>query len=205
MKETTQAAIRMAVAEDAAAILAIYRPFITDTAITFVSTLPMVDDIARKMADIQTHYPYLVCDLDGQVVGFAYANWVRPHEPYRWNAELSIYVSPDHHGRGIATALYTALLQILKIQGFCNLYAVITLPNDASIALHRRFGFKELAVHEADGYKLGAWRDVLWMQHRIEGASDPGAHGFPTRLAKVRANDIDTALGIATALMNGAR
>ncbi|MDR1421616.1 MAG: GNAT family N-acetyltransferase [Coriobacteriales bacterium] len=205
MKEISTVSIRMARKEDALAILDIYRPYITDTAITFVSRIPTVTDIEKKMADIMRQYPYLVCEIDGGVVGFAYANKMRPHDAYRWNAELSIYVSSQHHGHGIATALYTALFHILKAQGFCNLYAAITIPNEQSIALHRRFGFRELVVHEADGYKLGAWRDVLWMLYRIEGAADPGEHGFPLRLAKVRKNDIDTALGMATALLSGAQ
>jgi phosphinothricin acetyltransferase len=194
----------MAQADDAQAIADIYAPYVTDTAITFVSTVPTVESIRKKMASIQKRYPYLVCTIDGKVVGFAYADAARPHEAYRWNAELSVYIDSSYHGHGIATALYTALFQILKAQGFCNLYAVITLPNDASIALHRHFGFKELATHKADGYKMGAWRDVLWMLYRIEGAVDPGVHGVPTPLPKLRANEVETALSMASALLSGA-
>jgi phosphinothricin acetyltransferase len=198
-------AIRLAQPSDAQAILDIYAPYVTDTAITFVSTLPTAEGIRKKMIDIKKHYPYLVCTIDANVVGFAYADRVRPHEAYRWNAELSIYIESGYQGRGIATALYTALFQILKAQGFCNLYAVITLPNDASVALHRHFGFKELAVHREDGYKMGAWRDVLWMLYRIEGAADPETHGPPLRLPKLRTNELDTALSMATALLSGAQ
>jgi phosphinothricin acetyltransferase len=193
----------MAQATDAQAILDIYAPYVTDTAITFVSTLPTADEIRKKMIDIEKRYPYLVCAIDEKVVGFAYASMARPHEAYRWNAELSVYIDPGYHGRGIATALYTALFQILKAQGFCNLYAVITLPNDASIALHRHFGFRELAVHRADGYKMGEWRDVLWMLYRIEGAADPETHGPPLRLPNLRPNELTTALSMATALLSG--
>jgi phosphinothricin acetyltransferase len=184
--------------------LDIYAPYVTDTAITFVSAVPSVDEIRHKMLDIEKRYPYLVCTIGDEVAGFAYANKLRPHEAYRWNAELSVYIAPNHQGRGIATALYTALFQILKAQGFCNLYAVITLPNDASVALHKHFGFKELAVHQADGYKLGAWRDVLWMLYRIEGAADPETHGPPVRLPKLRPNEVETALSMASALLSGA-
>jgi phosphinothricin acetyltransferase len=198
-------AIRMAQPEDAQTILDIYAPYVVDTAITFVSTLPTVDEIGAKMIDIEKRYPYLVCTIDENVVGFAYASKARPHEAYRWNAELSVYIDPHYQGSGIATALYTALFQILKAQGFCNLYAVITLPNKASIALHRHFGFRELAVHQADGYKMGAWRDVLWMLYRIEGAADPEVHGPPVPLQKLRANEIETALSMATALLSGAQ
>ena len=205
MTKSSAAAIRMAEPDDARAILDIYAPYVTDTAITFVSTLPTVDEIRKKMIDIKRHYPYLVCTVDGVVVGFAYANMTRPHEAYRWNAESSIYIAPGFQGRGMATALYTALLQILKAQGFCNLYAVITLPNEPSVALHKRFGFKELAVHQADGFKMGAWRDVLWMRCHIDGAADPVTHGPPLPLTKLRSNELDMALNVATVLLMGVR
>jgi phosphinothricin acetyltransferase len=205
MMKKPSVAIRLAQPLDAQAILNIYAPYVTDTAITFVSTLPTADGIRKKMIDIERRYPYLVCTIDANVVGFAYADMVRPHEAYRWNAELSIYIESGYQGRGIATALYTALFQILKAQGFCNLYAVITLPNDASVALHRHFGFKELAIHREDGYKMGAWRDVLWMLYRIEGAADPETHGPPLYLPKLRTNELDTALSMATALLSGAQ
>lgn len=205
MTKKTPVSIRMAQPEDSQAIADIYAPYVTDTAITFVSTVPTASAIGAKMLDIKKRYPYLVCTFGEIIVGFAYANQARPHEAYAWNTELSIYINPEYHGRGIATALYTALFQILKVQGFWNLYAVITIPNEASIALHEHFGFKELAVHTNDGYKMGAWRDVLWMLCRIEGAADPKTHGTPTRLGDVRENDINTALGMATALLSGAQ
>jgi phosphinothricin acetyltransferase len=203
MAQKPPVSIRMAQPEDAQAILDIYAPYVTDTTITFVSTLPTAEEIRRKMADIKKRYPYLVCTIGDTVVGFAYANRARPHEAYCWNAELSVYIDPGHQGRGIATALYTALFQILKAQGFCNLYAVITLPNEASVALHRHFGFRELALHRADGYKMGAWRDVLWMLYRIEGAADPETHGPPLPLTRLRENEIETTLRMATALLIG--
>jgi phosphinothricin acetyltransferase len=166
--------------------------------------MPTADEVRKKMVNVKKNYPYLVCTANDKVVGFAYADKDRPHEACCWNAELSIYLDPNFHGRGMAKALYTALFQILKAQGFCNLYAVITMPNEASVALHKHFGFKELAVHEAVGYKLGQWRDVLWMLLRIEG-TDPDTHGPPTPFKKVRENEIDTALMMATALLVGAQ
>lgn len=205
MIKKTLVDIRIAQPGDAQAILDIYAPFITDTAITFVSTLPSVEDVRDKMMATKKNYPYLVCAIDERVVGFAFADKSRPHEAYQWNAELSVYVNPEFHGRGIATALYTALFQILKAQGFCNLYALITLPNEASIALHKHFGFKELAVHKDDGYKMGAWRDVLWMVYRIESVADSEAHRAPIPLSKLRDNEIETALRMATALLSGAQ
>ncbi|MDR3053450.1 MAG: GNAT family N-acetyltransferase [Coriobacteriales bacterium] len=205
MSENSKVSLRLAQLDDAQAIIDIYKPYVIDTAITFTSKVPTVADVQKTMADIKKHYPYLVCEIDNQVVGFAYANKVRPQEAYRWNAELSIYINPAFHGRGIATALYTALFSILKVQGYCNLYAVITMPNDASVALHRHFGFNDLGIHGANGYKLGAWRDVLWMEYRIPGAIDPGAFGNPLPLDKVKQNDIDTALALAAALLSGAQ
>ncbi|MCL1880197.1 MAG: N-acetyltransferase family protein [Actinomycetia bacterium] len=199
-----QLGIRLATADDSQRILDIYRPYVVDTAITFVSSIPSAADIALKMQQVQKRYPYLVCTLEDRVVGFAYADEVRPHDAYRWNAELAIYLDGEYHRRGIATALYSALLQILRAQGFVNLYAVIGLPNDPSIALHRHFGFTEVGVHEKTGFKLGEWRDVVWLWHRIEGATDPALHGPPLLMAELRKNDIDTALNMAGALLKGA-
>jgi phosphinothricin acetyltransferase len=157
------------------------------------------------MQDVQRHYPYLVCCIADKVVGFAFAGRSRPHEAYNWNAETSIYISPDHQGRGIATALYTALLQLLRLQGYCNVYAIITLPNDASVALHKHFGFNELTLMRQGGFKLGQWRDVLWMEYRIPNCCDPNSHGRPIRPDELNQNDVDTSLAMATALLSGAQ
>jgi phosphinothricin acetyltransferase len=196
--------IRLAELTDAQAILDIYAPYVEKTAITFTSTVPSLDDVVRTMLYVKKHYPYLVCEIDSKVVGFAFADWVRQHEAYRWNAELTVYIDPAYHGHGLATALYTAIIPILKAQGFCNIYAVITLPNDASVALHRHFGFSELGVHKANGYKLGQWRDVLWMEYRIPGAKDPGKCGPPLPLEEANRNVVQTALATASALLCGA-
>lgn len=197
-------AVRLAVPSDAQAVLDIYAPYVRDTTLTFASTVPTLAEIEAKMAQVQRRYPYLVATSDGKVVGFAYANEVRPHDAYRWNAELSIYLDAGYHRRGIATALYTALFTLLRAQGYVNLYAVITVPNEASVALHRHFGFKEIGVHEKTGYKFGEWRDVIWMHHRIEGALDPGEHGEPTPPDGLLRNEVETALSLATAFLKGA-
>jgi len=203
MPDRNDLLIRLAEPTDAEGILRIYEPFVADSAITFTSSVPTAAEIAEQIRQTEAQYPYLVCTQADLVIGYAYANTVRPREAYRWNAELSIYLDDRFHRLGIATALYTALLQILRAQGYVNLYAVITLPNDPSIALHRHFGFKEIGVHEKTGYKLGEWRDVVWMHHRIEGAADPELHGLPTPLSELRKNEIETALGMATALLRG--
>jgi len=191
----------MAELDDCAAILDIYSYYIEKTDITLTSQIPKLSEVASTMRKITCYYPYLVCCVDGEVVGFAHGYRLRPHEGYLWNAELNIYIRQAYHGYGIATALYTALFNILKAQGFCNLYAAITLPSEPSVGLHKRFGFKEMYVQKAVGYKNGAWHDVLWMQRRIEDAVDPGVHGPPLRLHEVNKNDIDTALAMASTLL----
>ena len=195
--------VRLATPDDAAAIVDISAPYILETTLTFVSTVPTIEQTRQKIEQILKLYPYLVCTSDEKVVGYAYAGEVRPHDAYKWNTELSIYLDAQYHRRGIATALYTALFQILRAQGYVNLYAVVAIPNDASIALHRHFGFNEIGVHERTGFKFGEWHDVVWLHHRIDAALDPQSHGLPTPIEELNKNDIDTALNLAIALLRG--
>ena len=89
---------------------------------------------------------------------------MRPHDAYQWDVELTIYLHPHAPRRqGAGRALYAALLGLLARQGFRNAYAVITVPNEASVGLHAAFGFRQIALFERTGYKHGAWRDVMWM------------------------------------------
>ncbi len=199
------AEIRMAEIDDAHRILEIYAPYVSKTALTLTSQIPTTEQVVQTMIDIKKRLPYLTCCIDGKVVGFAYAFRQHPHEAHNWNAELSIYIDPEYQGRGIATALYTALFQILKLQGYCNLYAVITIPNDASVALHRHFGFKELVVMEKSGFKLNRWHDVLWMELKIPDCLDPAEHGNPLPVSQLNKNELDTILALATALLSGAQ
>jgi phosphinothricin acetyltransferase len=199
------AQIRIAEIDDAHRILDIYAPYVSKTALTLTSRIPNLEQVVQTMLDVKKRYPYLICCIDGQVVGFAYAYRLHPHEAYNWTAELAIYIDPAFQGRGIATALYTALFQVLKIQGYCNLYAVITMPNDASVALHRHFGFDELAVMPKSGYKLGRWHDVMWMGMHIAGCQDPAKHGDPLPVSSLNDNELSTILAMSTALLSGAQ
>ncbi|MDR2656198.1 MAG: GNAT family N-acetyltransferase [Oscillospiraceae bacterium] len=156
-------AIRDARASDAAAILAIYTPHVLDGAITFETTLPTVKDMAGRILATASEYPYFVAEDDTGILGYAYAGRVRSREAYQWSAELSIYVRDDAQGRGIGRTLVARVVDALRIMGVKTLYAVITSPNPPSEAFHERLGFKRLAVFENMGYKLGQWRDVLWM------------------------------------------
>ena len=195
--------IRLAEVEDARRILEIYTPYVTKTSLTLTSQIPTLEQVVQKMLEIKKHYPYLICCRQGLVVGFAYACRMQPHEAYDWNADLAIYIDPQFQGKGIATALYSALFQILKIQGYCNLYAVITIPNDASVALHRHFGFEELVVMKNSGYKLGRWHDNLYMEMHVPGCVDPGEFGSPLPMSKLNKNELNTILAMSTALLSG--
>jgi len=156
--------IRLAGEKDVAEILAIYEPFILQTAVTFEETVPSLDDFKTRIAAIQQECPFLVCEMNGQIAGYAYAASYRSRTAYRWNREVSVYIHPKFRGRNVAKAMYHALFSILKIQGFTRLFAVITLPNEVSVRLHESLGFKAFAVYNHVGYKLGQWQDVGWWE-----------------------------------------
>jgi L-amino acid N-acyltransferase YncA len=155
--------LRLAREDDAPALLEIYRPIVEHTAISFELEPPSADEMARRVREYGAYAPYLVCEADGgAILGFAYAAPFRPRRAYRFTVETTVYVADAARRRGVARALYAALLESLRAQGFVTAVAGIALPNDASVALHEALGFQRAALLPAVGYKLGAWRDVGW-------------------------------------------
>ena len=112
-----------------------------------------------RIRTILEHMPWVVCDNDGEIAGYAYASPFRTRAGYRWSCELTIYVHPGYHHCGIGRALYKSLLRRLALQGYCVAVATITIPNPASIALHESMGMRRVGAYEKVGYKHGQWLD----------------------------------------------
>ena len=159
--------IRVATAADAAAILQIYAPYITDTSYTFEIDVPTEQSFADRIKNYLHTYPWLVCEIDGALAGYAYGSKHRERIAYQWSVECSVYIHDDFQRAGVGTALYSALIEILKLQRFRNLYAVINLPNETSVAFHEKMGFEYFATYKNVGYKLGKWKNVGWWQLQL--------------------------------------
>lgn len=153
--------IRLATFADASTIAAIYAHYVHKTAITFVAEAPTAADFVSRISD--PRYPFIVAERNDRVVGFAYASMFRTKAAYRWDVELSIYLAHGIEGQGIGSALMEEILERVAHQGYLNAYSCITLPNERSVALHKKFGFDELGVFPHSGYKMGQWHDVIWM------------------------------------------
>ena len=178
------AVIRLASDGDAAAVAGIYAPFVDGNATSFEAEPPSAEEMRRRIAETMEMYPWLVCDCDGVIAGYAYASWHRTRLAYRWSVETSVYVDANFRRRGVARGLYTSLFAILAAQGFVNAYAGITLPNAPSVALHEGLGFLPLAVYRGVGFKMGQWHDVGWWQYVVN--SHPASPEPPKPLADVR-------------------
>ncbi|MEI9910860.1 MAG: N-acetyltransferase family protein [Bacteroidota bacterium] len=166
---------RLANEKDAAGILAIYIPYITGTSFTFETEVPPEQAFAERISSYLNNWPWLVCEVDGKIAGYAYSSRYRERTGYQWCIECSVYVQDDFQRMGIAKGLYTTLFELLKKQGYRNVYAVINLPNDRSVQLHESLGFKWFATYENVGYKLGKWKNVGWWQLTINEYGDEPA------------------------------
>lgn len=165
---------------DAQAIAAIYRPAVEEGVASFEEVAPSAAEMAARMAAILERFPWLVAVEADRVAGYAYAGPHRERPGYRWSVDISVYVDGAFHGRGIGRRLYDVLLPILRRQGMVNAYAGITLPNPASVALHRAIGMQPVGVYERVGFKRGAWHDVAHYQLRL--ADPPGVPPEPRPL-----------------------
>jgi phosphinothricin acetyltransferase len=163
--------VRGATAQDAAACAAIYEPYVTGTAITFEYVPPTEADMAARIAAAQRTHAWLVLEDGGRVVGYAYGGPYKERAAYRWSCEVSVYLEMGRRRGGGGRALYEALLARLTELGFRTAVAGMTLPNDASVGLHRALGFEPIGTYRRIGWKHGAWHDVAWVQRSI-GADD---------------------------------
>lgn len=159
-------------ASDAAACVAIYAPYIDGGATSFEEEPPTVAAFSERIARISKTYPWLVVEREGEVAGFAYACPHRERPAYRWAVEVSVYVAAEQQRRGCGRALYGELFERLRRQRFQIACAGITLPNDASVALHESLGFVPVGVYRRIGWKAGAWHDVGWWQLELAPAGE---------------------------------
>lgn len=151
--------LRFAVPDDAPALLAIYAQYI-GTTVTFEYGLPSEAEFRRRISDFSREYPYLVWEEGGVPLGYAYAHRFHERAAYQWSAELSIYLAPGARGRGLGRRLYSALIELLRLQGVRTAFALVTCPNEPSDRFHRGMGFSVAGVTHGAGFKNGGWHDV---------------------------------------------
>lgn len=174
--------IRTARPEDAPELLAIYTPYVINTAITFEYTPPTAEEFANRITHTLQQYPYLVLEADGQIFGYAYAGTFKGRAAYDWACEVSIYISSEARGRGFGRMLYQALENQLRAMCIINLYACIAYPAEddpyltrASVDFHTRLGYTLCGTFHQCGYKFDRWYDMVWMEKML------GEHPVPVQ------------------------
>ena len=160
--------IRPAQDSDCEDLARVYNHYVANTVVTFEEEPVNAQEFASRLAEADdAELPWLVADVAGEIAGYAYASKWKGRCAYRFSVEVTVYLSPDHTGRGLGSALYTALFAALKEKSYHAVMGGIALPNPASIALHERFGMKKAAHFEEVGYKFGRWVDVGYWQGKL--------------------------------------
>lgn len=154
--------------EDTEKLVEIYAPYVLNTAITFEYEVPSIEEFSKRIKTICDNYPYLVAEIDKEIVGYAYASSFHARAAYQWCVEVSIYLKEGRHGKGIGKKLYQELETRLKKQNIKNLNACIAYPDESSIAFHEAMGFTKVGHFHKCGYKLNKWWDMIWMEKLID-------------------------------------
>lgn len=153
--------IRAATVADADAVAAIYNHYVAHTIVTFEEEAISVSEMALRIRNIAAaSLPWLIAERQGEVVGYAYARPWRERRAYRFSAEITVYVVPSSTGRGVGSRLYERLLPLTQNRGIHAVIGIIALPNDASVALHEKFGLSKVAHLKEVGFKFDRWIDV---------------------------------------------
>lgn len=171
--------IRLVSDEDSVFILDIYAPYITDTSITFECEVPPAQEFAKRVRSISEIYPWVVCQIDGCLAGYAYASQHHERVAYQWSVNLSVYIKKEYQRKGLARVLYTTLFELLGLLGYFRGLACITHPNSKSEGFHSNFGFKQVGIYHNVGYKLGQWHDVVWYEMAIKEPSQEPPDPLP--------------------------
>ncbi len=166
--------IRVAVPEDAEALLRIYAPYVEKTAITFEYDVPTAREFAGRIEKTLKRYPYLVAEEDGEILGYACAHAFHERAAYDWAVETTVYVAENAKRRGLGKRLYGALEQALAVQNILNLNACIAYPAGEdpyltrdSVEFHQRLGYRVVGRFSQCGYKFDRWYDMVWMEKHI--------------------------------------
>ena len=166
--------IRPAEERDIPAMLAVYAPYVKETAVSFEYAVPSPEEFRARLARVQGFYPWLVAEQEGRVLGYAYASRFHPRAAYDWSVEVSIYLGRQERGRGLGRQLYEALEAMLRAQNVLSAYACIALaetPDEyldhASIRFHERMGYRLTGTFPNCGYKFGRWYGMVWMEKRL--------------------------------------
>jgi phosphinothricin acetyltransferase len=178
---TGSGSVRPASPQDAAACLAIYRPYVQNTAISWEIELPTVDEMAARIAGLRATHEWLVLERSDQIVGYAYGQPLKRLGALQWSAETGIYVDVHHHRAGAGRDLYTRLLRRLAERGYRQAFAGITQPNEPSNSFHRSFGFTEAGLYRRVAWKHDSWHDVAWMQLDLPCSGGPNEPPGPIR------------------------
>ncbi len=159
---------------DTQEVLEIYAYYILNTPITFDYHVPSTSEFIEKITTITRDYPWLVCVENEKIIGYAYGSMHRAKTAYQWSPESTIYLANGTYRKGLGRVLYETLFSLLKLQGYVNVYAGVTVPNINSEEFHKALGFKEIGLFHKAGYKLGEWHDTKWFElHISEHAHDP--------------------------------
>ena len=178
--------IRLITESDAGEVLEIYKPYVLNTIISFEYEVPALHEYVQRIRTNTAEYPWLVCLQNNKIIGYAYASKHRYRTAYQWSPESTVYLSPEFHRKGIARILYETLFSMLRLQGYFNVYAGVSLPNEKSVGFHRSLGFEDIGIFKKIGYKFGNWHDTHWFQlHLTEHIYDPPV---PKKLNEVAAS-----------------
>jgi phosphinothricin acetyltransferase len=160
-------ALRSALPEDAEQLAEIYSHYVTTTFVTFEEKEVTASEMARRIAEVQAAFPWLVAAEGARLLGYAFASPWKARSAYRFSTEVTVYVREGSAGSGIGSLLYGALIPALQSRGLHMAMGGIALPNDASIRLHEKFGFAKAAHFKEVGFKFGRWIDVGYWQRAL--------------------------------------
>lgn len=153
--------------DDVTQILTIYAPYVVDSVISFEYEVPNEEDFKQRIRSIAAEYPYFVCEMNGQIIGYAYAHRHMERAAYQWNAEISIYIRQGFTGKGLGKKMCHTLIELLRLQGIRNVFSCVTIPNERSVHLHQSMEFSTEGIFQDAGYKCGKWQTIAWFRKNI--------------------------------------